>query len=150
MTQFQIGTLKMEIVVTNLFRNETKKGVFRMRKNKCNDFTVLADENRHCSTGSYYTNNSTNTIVHNHDKTRWMSLFTEITNNTMSYRRYSVIRTIQCQLGVIISPIITNINFRSIYSVNQVILNHIEQSCRQVLSITYVLFPYKSYKVPFS
>ena len=41
----------MEIVVTNLFRNETKKGVFRMRKNKCSDFNVLADENRPSSTG---------------------------------------------------------------------------------------------------
>ena len=73
---FKMVRFKMEIVFINLFRNETKKGVFRMRKNKCNDFTVLADENRPSSTGSYYTNNSTNTIVH--DKTRWMSSFTEI------------------------------------------------------------------------
>ena len=87
MTQFQIGTfnyyvengkLKMEIVVTNLFQNETKKGVIRMRKNKSNDFTILADENRSSSTGPNYTNNSTNTIIHNHDKTRWMTSFTEI------------------------------------------------------------------------
>ena len=89
MTQFQVGTFNNYVEncqIENgncrhkLFRNQTK-GVWkriRMRKNKCNDFTVLANENRSSSTGPYYTNNSTNTIVHNHDKTRWMSSFAEI------------------------------------------------------------------------
>ena len=95
MTQFQIGTFNNYVENSQFengncryqpISNETKKGVFRMRKNKCNDFTVLAIENRHCSTRSYYTNNSTNTIVHNHDKTRWMLSFTEITNDTMPYQ----------------------------------------------------------------